>query len=412
MKTKNRLPVFIIFIILASANIANAIDFDQFFSDLKTDSLNYVENAGGTALQSTYGWLTPGTCGDSWAAPIGSQVDSTVDKSSLTVFGASWLRYIIIISFIVLFVAILIYMSGNFLQSQNLISNAKDMFFELGRTIVALFFILMMMQAGQTWYLIKTGHSDDLVLGQATMIDGSMAFSRLMITEISSTYSFLLIYNTVIHTLFSATMWFGITWRAMFSFNLGPVMKPLIDIVGFAMQFLSVALQEWIVHLIMLCMIKKWTWVFFIPLAMIMRSIPPLRGAGDALLALFASFAVMYPFMFLVTYESHRILQNTLAIDITSQSDIMSNFISNNGLLGVGLTVLAIVILSAAVFVPLFMGAGLTIAFELIRSAIYYIVIMSLLMPFLNIFVTLTFAREFATFLNVDVNFMSFSRWV
>ena len=64
--------------------------------------------------------------------------------------------------------------------------------------------------------------------------------------------------------------------------------------------------------------------------------------------------------------------------------------------------------LMAGVFMPFFLGGALGLAFELIRGAVYYIVIMSLLLPFLNLFVTLTAAKEIAAFFRVDVNFMSF----
>ncbi|MDD5171818.1 MAG: hypothetical protein PHF60_02165, partial [Candidatus ainarchaeum sp.] len=70
--------------------------------------------------------------------------------------------------------------------------------------------------------------------------------------------------------------------------------------------------------------------------------------------------------------------------------------------------VLVAMFLMAGVFMPFFMGGALTVAFELIRGAIYYIVIMSIILPFLNIFITLTTAKETADFFRVDVNFMSF----
>ncbi|MDO8554272.1 MAG: hypothetical protein Q7S22_05670 [Candidatus Micrarchaeota archaeon] len=359
------------------------------------------------AASTIYDIVDPGSCGTSWVSTVPG-----VPKEYLTIFGAEWTNYVIMSVLIVLFVAILIYMFSQLFQSQNLVAVSKDLMFELGRTVLALLFIVMFMQASQTWYGFKTFTTTDPVLQQNTMIDASMAFSRQMIAEISSAYGFLLIYNTIIHTLFSATMWFGITWRAMFSFNLGPILKPIVDMLGFTMQLLSVGLGEWIIHLVMLCMIKKWTWTFFIPLGVVLRAIPPLRGAGDAILALFFSFAIMYPFMFLVTHEAHTILQYSLGVDVTSQKSIMTDFVTNSGLLGVGLTVVSISFLAAGVFVPFFIGAGLTTAFELIRSAIYYIVIISILLPFINIFTTLTFAREVASWLSVDVNFMSFARWI
>jgi hypothetical protein len=199
-------------------------------------------------------------------------------------------------------------------------------------------------------------------------------------------------------------MWFGVTWRAMYSFNLGPVLKPLIDIIGTALQFLSLGISEWMLHIVTLCIIKRWAWGLFIPLGMLLRSFPYTRNGGEALLALTFALVIIYPFMFLFDYEVHKVMQGNLV----DASSAVSSFIHKSGILAVFGSVLIIMFLMAGVFMPFFLGGALTLAFELIRGAVYYIVIMSLLLPFLNIFVTLTAAKESAAFFKVDVNFMSF----
>jgi hypothetical protein len=60
------------------------------------------------------------------------------------------------------------------------------------------------------------------------------------------------------------------------------------------------------------------------------------------------------------------------------------------------------------VFIPFFLGSALNLALEMIRGAVYYIVIMSLVLPVVNIFLTLTVAREMSRFFRSDVNFLSF----
>ena len=229
-----------------------------------------------------------------------------------------------------------------------------------------------------------------------------------MIFDMSEVYSMLLIYNTVIHTLFSATMWFGVTWRAMYSFNLGPMLKPIIDLLGFAMQFLSVGIGEWIVHLATLCMIKKWSWGVIIPISFFLRALPPTRRAADAMLSLIFSFMLFYPVMFLVDYEVYKVTKGSLA----DSKDAVSSFINNTGLAGIATTLFISALLVAGVFFPVFVGGAITVAFELVRNAIYYIVIMSILMPFINIFVTLTSAKENARVFNVDLNFMEFVKLI
>ncbi len=357
-KTNNGMKLFVVVLVLLLSflSFAQTTPYTNYLDDLVNqghDFISHTTTLVGTVGSSALDVFGVGSCGSSWVSTTPGLL-----KEHQTVFGADWINYIVLTTLIVLFVAILIYMMSHLLQSQNLTQTSKEMLFELGRTVVALFFIILVMQASQTWYAMRTVTTTDPVLQQTTMIDASMAFSRQMIAEISSAYGFLLVYNTIIHTLFSATMWFGITWRAMFSFNLGPVLKPVVDMLGFAMQLLSVGLGEWVIHLIMLCMIKKWAWTFFIPLGMILRAIPPLRGAGDAIMALFFSFAIMYPFMFLVTHEAHGILKYSLGVDVSSQKELMEGFVTHQGLVGLGLTVVSISFLAAGVFVPFFIGAG------------------------------------------------------
>jgi hypothetical protein len=82
--------------------------------------------------------------------------------------------------------------------------------------------------------------------------------------------------------------------------------------------------------------------------------------------------------------------------------------VQKSGILAVGGAVVATMFLAAGVFFPFFVGMGINLAIELIQNSIYYVVIMSLLLPFLNIFITLTAAKEIARFFSVDVSFMSF----
>jgi len=128
------------------------------------------------------------------------------------------------------------------------------------------------------------------------------------------------------------------------------------------------------------------------------------RGAGEALFAIIFALAIIYPFMFIVTYETHKIMVNNLV----DGKSALRTFVNESGAFKVVGAIVATMFLSAGVFLPFFAGMALNVAFELIRNAVYYVIIMSLLLPFLNIFVTLTAAREIARFFSVDVSFMSF----
>lgn len=369
--------------------------FTNISEDLKQEAAPFKESTiivGGTvpaAFTSIFAAFEPGYCGP--------------DQFTLS---AEWISMTVIAVLVVAFGLTIIWMLGQILQSPNLIATAKDEAFQAILTILRVVFIGLVILSLNSWFVAKTAgaNADEVYKLGGKPIDAAMSFSRLLIVEMVTDYSNLVMYNMVLHTLYSSTMWFGVTWRAMYSFNLGPVLKPLIDAVGSALQFLSLGIGEWMLHLVMLCLIKKWTWSLFIPVGIFLRTFPQTRGAGEALFAIIFALAVIYPFMFLVTYETHKIMSNNI-VDGTSA---LTSFVRESGILKVTGAVVATMFLAAGVFFPFFIGMALNIAIELIQNAIYYVVVMSLLLPFLNIFITLTAAKEIARFFSVDVSFMSF----
>jgi hypothetical protein len=400
-----KLLFLLLFASLAFAN-GDGSELSEFFNDtteqVSSETSDWVSAQAGsisgvqTVFSSVFDAFGPAQCGDDWIDAQGSG----------TIIGM-WLAPAVAVTFIVLIGIAIVYMIGVFMGSPNLIALAKDEVFQAAVTIARVVVIIAVLASGEMWFdIITTSGADDIYsnANNTSMMDGAMQFSRMMVADMVNHYSLLLMYNMVIHTIFSSTMWFGVTWRAMYSFNLGPVLKPLIDIIGTALQFLSLGISEWMLHIVTLCIIKKWAWGLFIPLGMLLRSFPYTRNGGEALLALTFALVIIYPFMFLFDYEVHKVMEANLV----DASSAVSSFIHKSGILAVFGSVLVIMFLMAGVFMPFFLGGALTLAFELIRGAVYYIVIMSLLLPFLNIFVTLTAAKESAAFFKVDVNFMSF----
>jgi hypothetical protein len=394
---------------LLAFSIAHADDnsmssyFNNTTTAIQSQGHDFVEAAGAAGqtlpgvFNTVYDAFGPGNCGDGWISGSGG--------ASLIV--NQWYVPAIFVAVIVVIGIGLVYMFGQLLSSPGLVALAKEELFQTALTVLRVAFLVGILVSGEMWYGISASGTSDQIYqnpNNRSMMDAAMAFSRLMVSEMVNHYSMLLMYNMVIHTIYSSTMWFGVTWRAMYSFNLGPVLKPLIDIVGSALQFLSLGISEWLLHIVTLCLIKKWAWGLFIPVSMLLRAFPYTRSAGEALFALMFALAVFYPFMFVFDYEVHKLMKYNLV----DPNRAMDTFLHKSGILGVFGSVLVMMFLMAGVFMPFFLGGALNLAFELVRTSIYYIVIMGVLMPFLNIFVTLTAAKEIANFFRVDVNFMSF----
>lgn len=393
--------LFCVGLVFAPGGLGNMLE--EFGKDIGDNTRN--------AADSTIGWVwEQGNCEDPW-------LNNQNGFGMLNMLGPS-----LLVILIVIFFNTLVYMFATVFQLPTLIAMAKDEYWQSLWTLIRVVFIFGIVFSGNLWFAGAINPDDPENVGiydgsqkmdpvtkayvpSSDHIDLAIAFSKNMVYKISENIGFLLLYNTVIHTIYSATMWVGVTWRSMWSFNLGPVLKPLIDIIGMALQFLFVAVGEWILHIVTLCLIKKWSWSLFIPLALLIRSFPLTRGGGDALLALFFSLTLIYPITFVVNAEVYRVTQ----VYLVDGSSVLSSFFTGGIFGSVGLLAVVMLLLGGAM-VPFLLNGAVSIAFALIKNAVYFIVIMGLVLPFLNIFITLTAARETAKAFGVEVNFMAFVR--
>ncbi|MBI2079850.1 hypothetical protein HYT84_03725, partial [Candidatus Micrarchaeota archaeon] len=235
--------------------------FGLFFQDLKCDDKPFIQPQ------------------KDFISGAGAYVLFLTDLYFPTIFAA----------FIVIMAITLVYLGGKFFESDQLVSIAKEEYWQTTLTSVRVVFILASIIGGNLWFNVSKSQTDPVYSDSSTIIDAAMAYSKLITYKITNDLGAILVLNTFVHTLFSATVYIGITIKAMFSFQVGPILKPIVDILGVVIQFLSVAMGEWVLHFITLCFIKKWTFSILVPIAFILRAFPQTRGGGDALLALLFS---------------------------------------------------------------------------------------------------------------------------
>ena len=406
---RNIMTVFFCFILLIF--ISFALDSNSLYNSFKSfnstlaqqlSELQATTSAGTVSTVDGIGDLfSPSSCDDKW-------INQFLGVSGVI---SLWLAPSAFAGLIVLFGLACIYMLGQTFNMPNLTAIAKDEAFQTGLTFLRVGFIAGALVSGNFFYTLNissiSSSTPDAIYSNpdnVQTIDAALAFARLMTSDMVTHYSMLLFYNMIIHTIYSSTMWFGVTWRAMYSFNLGPVLKPIIDLIGSALQYLSLGITEWLLHIVTLCFIKKWMWGLFIPIGILLRAFPQTRNGGEAILSLGLTLALVYPYMFLFDYETHKVLKLT----ILDAEDSMDSFLQKSGLLKIFGSAILVMLLMSGVFIQFFLASALSLAFELIRGAVYYIIIMSIFMPFLNIFVTLTAAKETAEFFKADVNFLAF----
>lgn len=319
-----------------------------------------------------------------------------------------YLELTILALIIVIFAEALIYMIGQIFQMPNLIVFVKNESITILFTIINVLVIIGIITSGNYFYKIVTSNippTDPVYYGKDTYIDAAIAFTRLMVAEISKNYTAMVLFNTLLHIFYTATMYVGTNFRSMYNFNLGTALKPFIDLVSIGLQSMGLALGEWLAQGILLCFIKKWSWSLFIPLSIFLRAFPQTRQVGVALFSLMIALLIMYPIMFIIMYETHKLLQPYLVDNLEQLKDI----VAKSGVFGLTGMALAFGILGGGALIPLICGVIAVGTYDLLRNSVYYVVIMGAVLPFFSVFITLTYAREIAGRLGAaDVNYMSF----
>lgn len=306
---------------------------------------------------------------------------------------------LILISGIALF-----YMAGHFFNSPQIIAMSKQEIFEFIHTalIVILFF---------SFYFIAQNIMGIASMGPENIYEKAMEYSMIMVQKITKDIFWLAIFNTFIYMLYSAPLRMGGALHMAIHFNLGGILKPLVDGVGTMASLLSFAMGEWIVNLILLCYIKKYMLSLILPIGILLKGFPQTRGGGNALIAIAIAFFLVYPLMLVVNYQAY---QNEYGIlpERSGVESIISDFLGSMGLVTVG--IYGIFLLGMVKTIPGIIALSwvITNIFDLYTDVVYTVFVLSIFLPLINIFITFTFARELSKYFGTEINIAAFAKLI
>jgi len=210
---------------------------------------------------------------------------------------------------------------------------------------------------------------------------------------------------------YSAPIKFGKAAYAGVSFNMGSVLRPFIDGIGIASNLLSVALGEWLANLGLLCFIKRVAVPVMLPIGLLLRSVPQLRGGGNALIAFAFALFIVYPAMLSFNYEAYQMRYGSTTQGLPIQNAV-AYFISQFGILGGAALLLGVKVITGTGLGAMLLVSAAMVFLETISDMVYTVFVMSFFLALLNIFVTLTFAKELAKFLGTEINVGAFVRLI
>lgn len=176
-------------------------------------------------------------------------------------------------------------------------------------------------------------------------------------------------------------------------------------------SLLSFAIGEWIANISVLCFIKRFVPNLFLPIGVLLKAFPQTRGGGNAVIAICIAFFLIYPVMLYMNHEAYLYKYGAIG-ERSSLEEIVSAFMVETGWLNLSFY---------AFFMWLFTGQLVGIAFltqfvvffiDMLSDVIYTVFVLSIFLPLLNIFVTLTFAREIAKYFGTEINIAAFVRLI
>jgi len=352
---------------------------------LTQDVGNSVEQNEWTLLNEMYSTTGPnGVCGSSGVWNL---------------FGPSITMLLVICLAITL-----VYLLGSLFDSPVLSALAKQEGYEILLTVVI--FVGFFSTWGIMNNLVGTFGADDTLMGSASQ------YSKIMIIKIAKDTTALGIFNTILYMYHSAPLKFGTSMYSGVSFNLGPVTRPFIDGIGSSASLLSIAMGEWLANLSLLCFINSVMIPVLLPVGLMLRSVPQLRGGGNALIAFAFALFVVYPMMISINYEAYKLRYGAYSVGATSPiQDSVTHFIAESGFGSLALIAAGIKIVTGKIGL-LFWLATISIFIATLKDVIYTVFVLSFFLGLINIFVTLTFARELSRFLGTEINMSAFVKLI
>lgn len=297
----------------------------------------------------------------------------------------------------------ILYGAGNFLGSPQLIAISRQELFELIHTLlIVAFFSSFLVFSNQFIFGAGTGGG---------IYDVAMDYSIKMVHKITKDTMWLSLINTLIYMLYSAPLRLGGSLHHAVHFNLGGVLKPFVDGVGTMASLLSFAIGEWIANITILCFIKRFVPNIFLPVGVLLRAFPQTRGGGNAIIAICIAFLLIYPTMLYMNNEAYKYKYGAIT-GRSSMEDIVSGFMSGAGWAQLSFYAFFLWLFTGQLVGIAFLTQWLVFFLDMFADVIYTVFVLSIILPLLNVFITLTFAREIAKYLGTEINIAPFVRLI
>ncbi|PIT84684.1 hypothetical protein COU37_02045 [Candidatus Micrarchaeota archaeon CG10_big_fil_rev_8_21_14_0_10_45_29] len=383
------------------------------------------------ADEGIMGWLVPDLLfKDFWAPTPG------IDAGDVRAPDYGW----VVLSFIALFIVFLL-------------GGLSEMFAGLFGPRISTWGRGLMNGAGQSaiilaisaaaFVLIENAPSSFMGIG-FLQITNAINFAETVRNTIIYEFLSMTTLTAILSTVGNITPYFRPAGVIGISFSLAPAFRPVFDSLGIMLSMLAVSVGTWFAQLWILLFVQQRLMATLMPPGLLMKAFGYAR-LGNVLIAIAIGFYFVYPFVLNLnaiafenyleaTFAGGGVYANNLGSEFTDMRsctdstagqgesikcffrligveslNFIEKSINNSGvgsllLLG-GLTFLTGSIPSTFIFVFI-----IVFFLSLLKATLFYTLIVSVIMPLFNIFITLTAIKEITKFLGTEIDLSAFEK--
>lgn len=245
-------------------------------------------------------------------------------------------------------------------------------------------------------------------------LNEAIEYNQKVIKHVLGNIGIFTIFSTIMYLLYGLTIYIPIIPLMpliRFTITIGQALRPIIDMIFQNSNMLAVITIEWLTMQAILCMIKTWWLSLLLPLGVLFRSLSITKDAGNTLIALAIGMYFLYPILMTINYDIYEMQIGKAATSGITNFDLFLGQVKTFFFGDIGTVVSSIIIFGlltsftggAFLIVTAIMGL-IQLLQNTILDTIFLIFIISMFLPALNVFITLTFIMELGKLLGTDIN--------
>lgn len=349
----------------------------------------------------------------------------------------NWFALSIIGIFIVLGIAIIIFLIGKFFDLTDISAWGKNEIWQVIASVILIFLLLALIEP-----IDRIGRLNNPSCPTLSSCDTSLCnhpdgcsllqtgyyYSEAMAAELTHLTSHMFFINMFLEGLFSFEISITPLNIIGISYNFNSMFGIVSKITDWAMIIIGPAILSWIGTMFILCFASSKMFAIFLPLGLILRSFPSTRSVGGGLIALALGLYFVYPFMLnvnnvitstflglnspseMINFAQEQVLTFPPGMMDRPGRELMQTIIQpfrstlrntlTDGLFSMSFLSNFSPPLLAETLSTLYLDAF----YASLQEAVFLVMISSFVLTVVNIFITFTFIQEIGKFLGSDMN--------